>query len=118
MTKGTEKETARMTIHRSKLALVSILTLTFVATGVHATDWPRWLGPNGDNISPEAAKFEPDLAKWKVAWSGNVGLGYSSVAIAGNRAYTMGHDGKSQETILCLDAATGAEIWKKSYKGQ
>ncbi len=93
----------------------AILSLAFAAGALHASDWPRWLGPKGDNIAPDADKFEPDLNKWKIAWKRNVGLGYSSVSVAGNRAYTLGSDGKTQETLYCLDAATGEIVWQQSY---
>lgn len=83
-----------------------------------AADWPHWLGPAGDNIAPASEKFVPDLAKWKVAWKGNVGLGYSAVTVAGGRAYALGHDAKAQETVFCFDAATGAVVWKHSYEAQ
>lgn len=89
--------------------------LTFAAS-LHASDWPRWLGPTGDNIAPEAENFDPDLSKWNIAWKTNVGLGYSSIAVVGDRAYTMGHDKKGKEIVHCLNAATGEPIWKYEYE--
>lgn len=83
-----------------------------------AADWPKWLGPNGNNVVAAEPSFDPDLNEWKSAWQSDIGLGYSTVTVAQDRAYTMGHDGNSQETILCLDANTGATIWKFSYKGE
>ena len=108
-----------MTSKFSKVILVSATTtLLLTTTSLIGADWPRWLGPNGDNIAPDSGGFDPDLSHWKVAWKSNVGLGYSAVTVAGNRAYTMGHDGKSQETVLCVDAATGAAVWKHTYDAQ
>jgi len=92
-----------------------LLVFTCAAASVlPASDWPKWLGPNGDNIAPADAGFETDLNRWKIAWQGNVGLGYSSIIVAGERAYTMGH-GNKQETVYCLNANTGEQIWKYSY---
>ena len=53
----------------------------------------------------------------KVAWRAQVGLGFSTVAVAGAKVITTGHDGraKGQDTVWCLDAATGKELWKHSY---
>ena len=85
---------------------------------LRAGDWPRWLGPNGDNVAPDAAGFNPDLGKWKVAWKAAVGRGYAAVAVAGGRAYTLGHDEKAQETVYCFDATTGAVLWKHAYDAQ
>ena len=94
---------------------IVLLAITASISPLLANDWPRWLGPNGDNIAPAGEPFEPDLNKWKIAWKSEVGLGYSSVAVVGERAYTMGNDGKGQETVFCLDALTGAVVWKHSY---
>ncbi len=43
-----------------------------------------------------------------------VGTGVSSVAVTGGRLYTMGNSG-SMDAVYCLDAATGAEIWRHTY---
>ena len=103
-----------MKLTRSQL-IASLALPILIAAPLWASDWPRWLGPNGDNMAPEGEHFEPDLAKWKIAWKADVGIGYSSVAVLGDRAYTMGHDGKGKETVYCLNASTGVEIWKHSY---
>jgi outer membrane protein assembly factor BamB len=96
-----------------RFLLISIVSAAIL--NVPASDWPHWLGASGDNTAPEGARFEPDLNKWKVVWKAEVGKGYSSIAVAGESAYTVGHDGKGKETIYCLNAATGAEHWKYSY---
>jgi outer membrane protein assembly factor BamB len=85
---------------------------------LHAADWPHWLGPNGDNIAPESGHFEADLNKWSEAWKAKVGRGYSSMIVSRDRAYTIGHDEKSQETVRCLDIKTGDVIWSYSYDAQ
>ena len=43
-----------------------------------------------------------------------MGTGYSSVAVSNGRVYTMGNRDKT-DAIYCLNADTGAEIWKHSY---
>ena len=94
------------------------LALPLFAAPLHATDWPHWLGPNGDNRAPAGERFDGDLAKWKVAWKAAVGHGYSAVSVADGRAYTLGHDGQAQETVFCFDAATGEVKWKHSYDAE
>jgi outer membrane protein assembly factor BamB len=49
-----------------------------------------------------------------VAWRANVGKGHAAVSVSGGRAYTVGWDGR-QDTVSCLDAATGKPLWKQSY---
>ena len=80
--------------------------------------WPHWLGPDYNGISPETDW----RADWtdkppEVLWRGNVGTGYSSISTANGRIYTMGHK-EGNETVYCLDAETGKEIWKQSYPAQ
>jgi outer membrane protein assembly factor BamB len=51
--------------------------------------------------------------KWKVA----VGKGDASPALAGDKIYVFARD-EQGELTLCLDAATGKEIWRNSYEAQ
>ena len=43
-----------------------------------------------------------------------MGVGHSSVSVAGKRLYTMGNRGGS-DVVACLDALTGKLVWKISY---
>ena len=77
------------------------------------TGWYQYGGPNRDNISTETGL----LAQWpesgpQLKWTtSNLGEGYSSVALADDgKMYTMGNRG-DQEMTICLDSATGKEIW-------
>ncbi len=91
----------------------------YLALGIalSATDWPKWLGPNENNQVAAADNFDPNLDNWKIAWQKNVGLGYSSVTTFQGKVYTMGHDGRSKETIAAFDHTTGEELWSYTYEG-
>ena len=96
----------------SPALLVSSLTV------VAAADWPMFRGPQVNGISHESNWS----AQWpkegpSVRWRAKVGLGFSTVVIAEGKLIATGHDGraKGQDTIWCLDAATGKEVWKHSY---
>ncbi len=92
-----------------------VLPVFLFTSLTYATDWPHWLGPNGDGTSSESG--------WKSkisdpAWKSKVGVGFSAVSVAKGKLFTMGHDGKKtggQETVYCLDAQTGSSIWTHSY---
>ncbi len=78
-------------------------------------DWPWFRGPQGNGISQDKNWND----EWngdgpKKLWEGNVGVGFSSFAVVGDKVYTMGHTG-DDDTVYCLDAASGKEIWKHSY---
>jgi outer membrane protein assembly factor BamB len=82
---------------------------------VWAEDWPSWLGPVGTGVSTES-DWTNNLEKQ--AWKTKVGVGFSTVSVAGGRIYTMGHDGKKsggKETVYCIDARTGKTAWTRSY---
>jgi len=76
--------------------------------------WPQWRGPHLDGITTEGA-WTPK-GKEKSLWEREVGLGYSSVAVAKGRLYTLGfqvEDGV--DVVWCLDAKTGEELWAHPY---
>jgi outer membrane protein assembly factor BamB len=80
-----------------------------------AEDWPRWRGPRGDGISRETGL----LKKWpadglKQLWTADLSGGFSSVAVADGKVFTQTKE-KNQELVLCLDAATGKEVWRYRY---
>ncbi len=79
-----------------------------------AADWPRWRGPRADGISSESSWATARVADLKIAWQAKVGVGFSGVSVVGNRLYTMGY-GKGQDSVLCLDAASGRQVWSYSY---
>jgi outer membrane protein assembly factor BamB len=131
-----------------------------------ADDWPQWRGPNRDGHSSDTRllkqwpKDGPPLV-WKAT---DLGLGYATVSVVGDRIFTMGDKGDDDYVIalsrtdgkglwrtkvgrggapgwggfvgprcsptidgervfavgqygevVCLDAATGREIWRKDY---
>ena len=80
---------------------------------VSAGDWPWALGPQRDGVSPEVL---PETWNPEVAWTRQVGVGYSGFAVADGRAYVTGHVA-GKEYVFCLDAATGEQRWNHSYEG-
>lgn len=109
----------------------TLLTLALVAGAllvapwaVSAADWPQWLGPNRDGVSTEKSGW-PEGWPPRRLWGRNVGVGCTSPILAGGRLYVMGWTGKGSgrprgnppgtDTVYCLDAKTGRELWKQSY---
>ena len=76
-----------------------------------AADWPQFLGPNRNGVSPETGL----LTTWPRegpprVWEKQVGAGLSGPVIAGDWLI-LHHRVGDNEVVLCLDAATGAERW-------
>lgn len=94
--------------------LPAIIALT-ISLPTFAADWPRFRGPDQNSISAEKGLNPKALEGGaKTLWKTNVGTGFSSITIANGRAYTMGN-AAATDTVWCLDATTGKEIWKHSY---
>ncbi len=94
------------------------ISLSMLCTACLAGDWPQWNGPARNGISLESG-FVKSWPKegLPALWSFETGAGFSSIAVAGDRIYTMGHtDG--METVWCLDANSGQTIWTHKYPGR
>jgi outer membrane protein assembly factor BamB len=98
----------------TRAVLVLALSLATAAPLAAAeNDWPQWRGPQRDGRSPDQGLLQawpeggPPLA-WQAA---GLGTGFSSVAVAGSRIYTMGDQGDAQY-LLGLDRTDGHLLWK------
>ena len=115
MEKKFRKTRFKIVLNISSICLaVSISGVLFAAlteNGVN-NDWPQWRGPNRDGISNETGllKSWPESGP-KVIWNAPSGDGYSGISISQGRVYTMFGEGEN-EIVVCLDAATGKEIWR------
>jgi outer membrane protein assembly factor BamB len=100
-------------INQLFVTLTGILVIG-LTTSAFSQDWSQWRGANRDGkvTGFKAPKLWPaELAvKWKVA----VGLGDASPVMAGGKLYSFGRVG-ADEVTMCLDAATGKEIWQAKY---
>jgi outer membrane protein assembly factor BamB len=83
-------------------------------------DWPQWRGPERDGICTETGllkqwpKQGPKLL-WdsrKVNGGTSVGTGFSSLAIAQGKIFTLGDQRGQSGYAYCLDAETGKLLWK------
>jgi outer membrane protein assembly factor BamB len=88
------------------------MSLTAVISS--AADWPQWRGPERNGISHETGllkewpKDGPKLL-WKVT---DIGLGYSTPAVVGERIYALGNKGLDDEFVEALSTKDGSQIWK------
>jgi outer membrane protein assembly factor BamB len=82
------------------------------STMAAAGDWPQWRGPLRSGVSSETGLLKqwpaegPALA-WKAT---GIGGGYSSVAVAEGRIYTMGED-KDASYLRAMNAQDGKILW-------
>lgn len=93
------------------------LLLGIMSNPVAADDWPQWRGPTRNGISTEQLSPTSFAEGVSTRWSAFLGTGFSGLAIAGGRAYTMGN-GTNEDSVWCLDAKEGRLLWRKSYPSQ
>lgn len=104
-----------MTLRHGLIVLALVLALEPRAAGQTASfDWPQWRGLNRDAVSKETGL----LKQWPrtgppVAWTAaNLGNGFGSVAVQGDRVYVQGLRNR-QSVVSALDRATGAVAWTR-----
>jgi len=97
---------------------IILLALSAEVAAQAGGNWPQWRGPNRDGISTETGLLKqwpadgPPLV-WKTTGAGN---GYSSLAVANGRIYTMGVRG-NREYVIAFDVATGKQAWATAHGG-
>lgn len=98
--------------------LRSFLILLVCTSSLAAADWPQWRGPHRDGVSTESGflKVWPKEGPTLVWEAKGAGRGYSSMAVAAGKVYTVGDAPSTasdqDEYVLCFDEATGKELWK------
>jgi outer membrane protein assembly factor BamB len=102
-----------------QLKLIAVVALaSLFSCEVPAEDWPQWRGPARNGISQEKNWLDHwPIQGPPIAWKAKVGLGFSSVVVAGGKAITAGHANET-DTVFCFDAGTGKELWKHSYPSE
>lgn len=85
------------------------------AGGLFAADWPQWRGNDRDGLSAETGLLkEWPAAGPKLLWQvKDVGAGYSTPAVAGDRLYVMGNKGADDEYVQARNVADGAVVWTR-----
>ena len=89
-----------------------------ISIAAHGNDWPTFRGEGRTAVAPEAGL----LREWPpegppLVWTtAGAGRGYASLAIVGNRIFTLG-DGLStvdddDEYLCCFDRTSGQPIWR------
>lgn len=109
------------------LAAAGLLVSGWGAAWAAGEEWPRWRGVRGDGSwrAPAIpAKFPAGGPP--VVWKSPIGPGYSGLAVAGGKVYTLDRPAQStpaqstpaesgDERIVCLDAESGKLLWEHRY---
>lgn len=102
--------------------------LVLLAASGRADDWPQWMGPTRDDVWSETGIVEqfPEGGP-PIVWRRPVHGGFAGPAVVAGKVYvvdyqktagdaqpapTKRNELQGRERVLCLDARTGAELWK------
>lgn len=91
--------------------LPSLLLFGITTASAAAPLWDGWRGPDRD---AEVLDFDPPQtwpSELEKVWSVDVGSGYSSPLVEGDRIYQQTRVNE-EEVLTCLDAGSGDLIWR------
>ncbi len=93
--------------------IAAVVVCLVIALPVCGADWPQFRGVKRDGTSEETGL----LRAWPkdgpaVAWKAEgLGAGYSSLAVAGGKVYTMGTI-EDREHVIAMEESSGKILWK------
>jgi outer membrane protein assembly factor BamB len=93
--------------------LVLLACLGSFAVAAAAANWPQWRGPERNGISQETGL----LKEWpkegpRLLWQAkDIGSGYSTPAVVGERLYLLSNQGMEDEFVKALQVKDGKQAW-------
>ena len=98
-----------------RAGLIFLTLFSFAEVCLRGEDWFRWRGPDLNGISKENnwTTVWPKEGPRQL-WKAKVGFGFSSVAVANRRLFTLGNR-TGKDTVYCFDAESGGLHWKHTY---
>jgi outer membrane protein assembly factor BamB len=93
---------------------------TFHEHTVDSQAWAQWRGPLREGVAQGKdllQQWPDDLLATRKVWEQPVGAGFSSLAVADNRVFTLCQD-DAYEAVVCWSADKGQELWRYRYSAQ
>lgn len=97
-----------------RMRLLAVL-VGLVSLSAMAADWPQWRGVNRDGVSDEKGL----LSQWPadgppLVWQAkDIGDGYSTPSVVGNRLYLISNQGMEDEYVQALSTADARQVWRQ-----
>lgn len=93
------------------LSMLMLFLLLLVPVSTVAADWPMYL----HNQMHSSIATDTGPVHGQLQWQQSIGedLGWISPVVKNNRVYA----GDVSGSLVCLDATTGAQVWKKQMNG-
>ena len=99
----------RTEINKPKIELRSI--------SLKEGDWPRFRGTDSNGKANDVGLELSDKTKAKMLWKQPVGFAWSSMIVIDGLLFTQEQRGP-MEAVVCLEAATGTEVWAHTYEAR
>lgn len=93
---------------------LALTACVLAAAPALSADWPQWRGPQRNGVSAETGL----LKQWpkegpKLLWQAkDLGMGYSTPAVVGQRLYLLGNEGLEDEFVQARAVADGRQLWR------
>jgi outer membrane protein assembly factor BamB len=102
-------------MRRAVIILILICGLTAAGQARQAaSDVTQWRGANRDGAITGFTAPASWPAQLTQRWKVDVGLGYATPIVVGNRVYVFSRQGED-EVMSALDAASGKMLWRTAY---
>jgi outer membrane protein assembly factor BamB len=98
----------------ARICFFAILGIVLLGSSLRAEDWAQWRGPERNGISAETGLLQEWPADGpKLLWqASDIGSGYSTPAVVGERLYLISNKGMDDEYVQALSVADGKEVWR------
>jgi outer membrane protein assembly factor BamB len=105
---------------KQRIPFLSVLFVTLLAAigtiaATAVADWPQWRGPQRNGLSTETGLLQtwPASGPTKLWSISNLGQGYGSVSVKGDRLFVQGSTATAS-VLFCLNRSDGKVIWQSS----
>ena len=104
-------------MRKTLCTLLALCFVSLIAAPADAQEWTRFRGPNGTGISKATTipvEWSPADYNFKIDLPG---IGHGSPVVWGEKVFLMSANPKdATRYLLCYDATTGKQLWKRTYK--
>ena len=91
--------------------------VTLLSASWALADWPQWRGPDRDGKASGFTEPKTWPAQLGKGWETAVGAGDATPALVGDKLYVFARR-DADEVIVCLDAASGKQLWMDKYPSE
>ncbi|MHC4351611.1 MAG: outer membrane protein assembly factor BamB family protein [Planctomycetota bacterium] len=100
---------------KGKVGLTAVVLMVVACSSI-AADWPQYLGPDRNSISPEKglSRSWPESGP-EVPWTVAVGRGNGGPVVKDGKVYLLDRDDEVGDNLRCFDLFNGKELWNFAY---